>query len=122
MSKTAFIVLLASVMLCAGTVSANILRDPMRPDRIKQVEPPKKSASASKSTAVRKPLWLLSAITYTPDASSRSAIVNGQRVVQGSRVGGATIQKIDNNSVLLSRSGKAISLRLFPQIKTAPES
>ena len=42
------------------------------------------------------------------------AIVNGRRVVEGDRIGGATVTAIHDNRVQLNRGGKVIVVRLLP--------
>jgi hypothetical protein len=112
------IALIAGLLYSAGMAQANVLSDPMRPTRIKRILHATGTAVTEvKSAVVKKKKWQLSAIIYRPDTDSHSAIVNGLNVKQGSRVSGATIRSIDDNSVELRRKGKTITLRLNPRVK-----
>ncbi len=87
--KTIYITLIAGLLFCAGMAQANVLNDPMQPTRIvPTAAATNKALPKVKSAVVKKKKWLLSAIIYKPDTDSRSAIVNGLHVKQGSRVGG----------------------------------
>ncbi len=121
MSRFTFVALVACLLFSAEMTQATPLHDPMRPSPIKRIAHGASNIPTGKISVKQEKKWSLSAITYMPDAASRSAIVNGRRVRQGSRVAGATIQIIDSNSVKLKRDGKSITLRLIPQIKTVPE-
>ncbi len=93
---------IAFVLLCVaagGMVATADLHDPTRPDTA--VAPPV-SAPVTR--------FVVSAILISDDR--RVAIVNGQSVTAGDRIGGATVQAIDAHTVALRFQDKIIHARL----------
>lgn len=56
-------------------------------------------------------------------SGQRSAMINGQRVVVGDEVSGATVVRIENNRVTLSLDGESIELAsMLPKVKSAAQA
>ncbi len=89
-----------ALLVLLPTASANELRDPTRP------------YSATPRSADAATPYQLSAVFVARDR--RVAIINGRRVVEGDRIGGATVTAIHDNRVQLNRSGKEVVVRLLP--------
>jgi general secretion pathway protein B len=52
----------------------------------------------------------LSMHVYDPDPARRFAIIDGQRVTEGSQLGSATVVEIRHDGVLLDVSGRRVLL------------
>jgi len=91
-------VLLLLVWLCGHAAAAV---DPTRP--------PAALATAAQASGAAAPLRL-EAIRV--QGGTRSAVINGQRVRVGARIGGARVERIDASSVTLSRDGRPERLQL----------
>ncbi|TCK16868.1 MSHA biogenesis protein MshK [Thiogranum longum] len=63
--------------------------------------------------------WALQSIIFSNDR--RIAIINGQRVKEGGRIGSARVARIENSHVVLKTRGRTLKLRLHPDlVKTRP--
>ena len=96
-------ILSVSAILLLGplqTDGAELLRDPTRPYSARAVVP---SSVGS---------FVVSAIFVSKDR--RVAIVNGQRVIEGDQIDGATVIEILADSLRINFHGKEISTRLLP--------
>jgi hypothetical protein len=91
-----------SVMLLSGVPGMSsgdeILRDPTRP------------YAASEGGVAAAPRFLVNAIIVSSER--RVAIVNGQRVVIGESVHGATVVAIEKDQLTLEKDGERITARL----------
>jgi MSHA biogenesis protein MshK len=93
----------------AGAAYAENLPDPTRP-------PAELSAPASApGGAVVKTGPVLQSVQISP--SSRSAIISGQRVVQGDVIGDARVVKISESEVVLKSGSEIKTLKLFPGVE-----
>ena len=86
----------------------DILRDPTRPYGAKVSVSAGPGASAGSSVTT----YDVTAI-FTSD-SRRVAVVNGQRVIEGDQVDGATVTEILADSLSLDVHGKVINRRVLP--------
>lgn len=103
-------ILAVSTLLIVIPLYANaqdILRDPTRPYGAKLSVPAGPSATGSSVTT-----YDVTAI-FTSD-SRRVAVVNGQRVIEGDQVDGATVTEILADSLSLDVHGKVINRRVLP--------
>ena len=71
---------------------------------------PVKLADLSAEDRAQLPALKVSMHMWAPDAGSRFAIIDGTRVNEGDRVGNATIEAIQQDSVMLSWNGRQIRL------------
>ena len=71
---------------------------------------PVKLADLSSEDRAQLPTLKVSMHMWSPDAGSRFAIIDGTRVNEGDRVGEATIEAIQQDSVMLSWHGRQIRL------------
>jgi general secretion pathway protein B len=71
---------------------------------------PVKLADLSSEDRAQLPTLKVSMHMWSPDAASRFAIIDGTRVNEGDRVGEATIEAIQQDSVMLSWHGRQIRL------------
>lgn len=83
-----------------------VLRDPTRPYHARSSGQPGSTSSDTVET------FSVTAI-FTSDLR-RVAVVNGQRVIEGDRVDGATVVEILANSLSLNVHGKVITTRVLP--------
>jgi hypothetical protein len=89
-------------LLLPAAVSAEQLDDPMRPGRI---APPAQTGNAPTA-----PRWTLSS-TLVADGR-QLAVINGQTVSRGQRVGGAEVIAVGPGYARLRHAGEEIELRL----------
>ena len=102
-------ILVVSAVLLLGPLLADaqeVLRDPTRPYNAARVSAPTTGGTGGGSFKVT--------AIFTSEMR-RVAIVNGQRVVEGDRVGGATVTEILANGIKLNLNGKAITRRVLPR-------
>ena len=71
---------------------------------------PVKLGDLSSEDRAQLPTLKVSMHMWSPDAGSRFAIIDGTRVNEGDRVGEATIEAIQQDSVMLSWHGRQIRL------------
>jgi len=90
-------------VLLSATQPALALHDPTRP-----TDPARYFGENGMSSRP----WTLHSILHSPDR--RIAIINGQRVQEGDRVGSAKVLRIGNSHVLLQTGGHRLTLRLLP--------
>jgi MSHA biogenesis protein MshK len=105
------LLLLGAGVLAAATVSSEgtALRDPTRPSGWR--------APAAAEQAKQAPVMRLQG-TFSV-AGSRSALIDGQRVVVGDQVGGAKVLRIEKNKVVLRMEGETVELAaLAAPVKT----
>ncbi len=110
--RNGILILAALALLLLGVSSAyaqDILRDPTRPYDAKPVTRPTGGTGGGKSTVST---YNVTAI-FTSD-SRRVAVVNGQRVIEGDRVDGATVVEILTDSLSLNIGDKLIKTRVLP--------
>ncbi|MDX1404903.1 MAG: general secretion pathway protein GspB [Woeseiaceae bacterium] len=102
--------LLALLLLTAATATGaqETLRDPTRPYNARPVA----IASGGGGGGSAVSTYSVTAI-FTSD-SRRVAVVNGQRVVEGDTVDGATVIEILANSLSLDVHGKVVKRRVLP--------
>lgn len=93
----------------SGAACAENLPDPTRP-------PPELAASSSAADGAAVPTGpVLQSVQISP--SSRSAIISGQRVVQGGIYGDARVVKISESEVVLKSGSDYQTLKLFPGVE-----
>lgn len=112
MKKTVVIgttLLLLSPWLETGVASAGMV-DPTRPAAYTRAQP----------TVANKASLVLQSTLVSPDR--KLVIISGRTYGLGARVNGAVITKIRPYEVTLTRSGRAIPLRFFPDIKSPPRA
>lgn len=111
MSKTQFgsllliITLLLTVRTYAGEYrlpSGEVLQDPTRPQQVQG----RVLQGKAKQDATFTLNYILS------KGLERRAMINGQKVVVGDQVSGATVKRIEGDRVVLSYEGKLTELRL----------
>lgn len=110
--RKAYSTLTAFALLFFGAPSADaqeVLRDPTRPFDAKPVGTAAGGAGGGKSSVST---YNVTAI-FTSD-SRRVAVVNGQRVIEGDRVDGATVIEILKDSLSLNLGGKLIKKQVLP--------
>jgi len=105
--------LLCSTAATAATPTALFPDDPMRPPATKAM-----SSTAPSGTRQRREALQLNAVRITDQ--QRSAIINGQRVAEGERVGTARVVSIESASVTLERTGSRFTLNLLPSTFKRP--
>lgn len=86
------------------------LEDPMRPPAYQQLP--------ASVTASSENLWALSSILISPDR--RVAVINGQTVHVGDRLGESVVTRIEPSSVKLKSKGREITVSLLPKIVKIP--
>ncbi|MBT8136525.1 MAG: general secretion pathway protein GspB [Gammaproteobacteria bacterium] len=96
-ARTVFIALLLS-----SSAVAEQLFDPMRPYSRAALP----VVAGNKAPAG----FALSAIVYSPDR--RVAVINGEPVAEGQKIGGATVRSIERGKVQLDYRGKTVNLKL----------
>jgi MSHA biogenesis protein MshK len=94
--------------LAGSSAIAAPLPDPTRP-LVGSAEPTR-VAPAPAAT-----VWDLSAIIFSPER--RIAMINGQPVAEGERIGGARVVKIAVGGVLLWEGSREFTLRLLPVLR-----
>ncbi len=92
-----------------GVARAQLLSDPTRPPGI-----PLSEGAAEASTAVPR----LQSILISP--MRKLAVINGQTVPLGGRIGDATLLAISETSVTLRRGAHLEILRLLPDVAKKP--
>ena len=106
--RSSFSIFAVSALLSIAPLvvdAQEVLRDPTRPYSARAVTSPTgggKAVSTYKVTAI-----------FTSDMR-RVAVVNGQRVIEGDRVDGATVVEILADSLRLNLGGKVITRRVLP--------
>ena len=96
---------------------------PMRPVPLPAGPPPAVAATPDASTvlaladlspAERRalPPLKLSMHMWSPDAARRFAIVDGQRLVEGDRIGNAVVERIEPDGVVLASDGRLVRVPL----------
>lgn len=111
--RSAYSILAALALLHLGASSANaqdVLRDPTRPFDAKPVSTAPAGGTGGGKSSVSS--FNVTAI-FTSD-SRRVAVVNGQRVIEGDKVDGATVIEIQKDSLSLNVHGKVINSRVLP--------
>lgn len=96
-------ILMVAAMLLIGPLqlaAAESLRDPTRPYSARAASPGDPASFVVTAVFVSK--------------ERRVAIINGQRVVEGNEVGGATVVEIQRQQIRLNLNGKEITARLLP--------
>lgn len=83
---------------------------PTNPPAFASPDAPVKLADLSSEDRAQLPTLKVSMHMWSPDAGSRFAIIDGTRVNEGDRVGEATIEAIQQDSVMLSWHGRQIRL------------
>ena len=97
--------------LVGGSACAQGLSDPMRPPG-----PPLPTDRASPETQTSRPQ--LQSILLSPQR--KVAVINGQTVVLGGRIGDATLLEISATGVVLKRAEGLETLRLLPDTDKKP--
>lgn len=93
----------------SGIACAENLPDPTRP-------PPELAAPSSAPGGIAMPAGpVLQSVQISP--ASRSAIISGQRVVQGGAYGDARVVKISESEVVLKSGSDYQTLKLFPGVE-----
>ena len=93
----------------SSAACAESLPDPTRP-------PPELATSSSTPDGAAVPTGpVLQSVQISP--ASRSAIISGQRVVQGSTYGDARVVKISESEVVLKSGSDYQTLKLFPGVE-----
>ena len=96
----------------AADANADILRDPTRPPAVLEMAPDG-SGGANANAGPR-----LQSVLISP--SRRVAVINGQTVTVGDKIGDAQLVKISEGEVVL-RNGKILqTLKLFPDVEKRP--
>ncbi|MEX2126370.1 MAG: hypothetical protein WD795_20925 [Woeseia sp.] len=111
-SKPACTLLATALIGCTAAMAAD------RPPVTDPTAPPHKAAIRSAAGAVhsRDEVLLLHSTHVSP--STRSAVINNQVVVIGSRIDGAVVTAIEQGRVTLDRNSESIVLRLIlPPVK-----
>lgn len=100
---------LVVLALLTGAVHARAegLQDPTRPPLVQSMAPGDTSATVPSGPQLQ---------SIRISAHSASAIVSGQRVVVGQRVGTARVIAISENQIVLRSSSGVQTLKLFPGI------
>lgn len=62
--------------------------------------------------------WALQSTRITP--RGRSAIINGETVTEGARVGGARVRRIEHARVELDKDGRRFTVTMFDAIGKTP--
>jgi|GEM_PF-1513037 len=86
------------------------LEDPMRPPAYQQLP--------ASVTASSENLWALSSILISPDR--RVAVINGQTVHVGDKLGESVVIRIEPSSVKLKSKGREITVSLLPKMVKIP--
>ena len=114
MAERMTVVVWAAILAAvAGNAAAQALNDPMRPPMIS-------STGAEPETAAGPSLQ---SILISPNR--KLAVIDGQTVPLGGRIGDATLIEISGASVMLKRNGELERLRMYPpgiDKKPAPAS
>jgi MSHA biogenesis protein MshK len=100
-----------ALLICAVGAPANALAlsDPTRP-----TDP---TAYFGTGSAAR--TWSLQSILFASDR--RIAVINGERVQEGDRIGSARVVRIRDSHVLLDTGERSLTLRLLPEtVKVRP--
>jgi hypothetical protein len=105
-SSTAILAVSALLTFAPYAEAQDILRDPTRPYSARSVAAPAGGSKGGSST------YRVTAI-FTSDVR-RVAVVNGQRVIEGDQVDGATVVEILADSLRLNHRGKVITRRVLP--------
>ncbi len=92
--------LAAGLLMAIASAGAAPLDDPMRPPGQQTIRP-----------AASQPPLQLSSVVIGRDR--RLAVINGERVTEGSRVAGASVVSITPSRVILRRGGKLVTLSLL---------
>ncbi len=102
-----YLAVIVSGLLLANTAMA--LSDPTRP-----TDPVLYFGTGNSSGG-----WALQSIIFSNER--RIAIINGQRVQEGGRIGSARVARIRNSHVVLKTRDRTLKLRLHPDlVKTRP--
>ena len=117
------IVLTLVVSACSQPLvgKAELLKDPTRPpDHILHPRALVTDTGNGDNAPSTEEQLRVTSIFASPESST--AIINGQRVSGGDRVGRARVLEIKANSVRLRRDGSTFTIHLFPKIpKTIAE-
>jgi MSHA biogenesis protein MshK len=93
---------------CAGLANAQGLPDPTRPPAIIEAEPAATPASSGLQSIIRR------------EKGRSAAVINGQYVELGGRVGDATLERIGEDSVVLRSPGGRETMYLTPGVGKQP--
>ena len=117
MFKRILLALVVSACFQPLLAHAELLKDPTRPpDHILR---PRGLVTTTPAPSTDEQLRVTS-IFASPESST--AVINGQRVSRGGKVGRARVLEIKANSVRLRRDGSTFTIHLFPKIpKTVAE-
>lgn len=108
--RSVLVIFAVTALLSIVSQTANaedVLRDPTRPWSARPV-----AGTSAPSQPGGVASYRVTAI-FTSD-QRRVAVVNGQRVIEGDRVDGATVVEIMADSLRLERNGKVITTRVLP--------
>lgn len=101
------------VMLCMGAgAQAQVLGDPTRP-------PAGQRGGAGAARASGDPAGLVLESVIISDAT-RSAIISGEHVMLGGRIGQARLVKVSEAAVVLLTGDARRTLKLFPGVQKRP--
>ena len=101
---------IAAASLCCAAVQAAPFNDPTRPPVIS--ETPAESGGTAGGPR-------LESVLIAPDR--RIAVINGQQVVVGARVGAGQVVSISETEVVIRGGGRSQTLKLLPDAKRPAE-
>lgn len=121
MFKRIVLTLVVSASFQPLLVKADLLKDPTRPpDHILHPRGHVTTSPDGNDTPSTEEQLHLTSIIASPE--SITAIINGQRVSRGDKVGTARVLEVEANSVRVRRDGSTFTIHLFPKIpKTVAE-
>lgn len=102
--------LAAAAMLWSGGVAAQTLGDPTQPPAVLSTP----AGVAAADPAEPAPLQLQSILVSREAGGRRVAVINGEVVRAGARIGDAVVDSVDESSVVLRRGKLKETLRLYP--------
>jgi len=113
MPRRLFMLPLAAMIAAAcGAVSAQALGDPTQPPAV--LAAPGGGVAAAPDPTEPAPLQLQSILVSREAGGRRIAVINGEVVRTGAKIGDAVVDSVGENTVVLRRGKHKETLRLFP--------
>lgn len=99
------------VLLIVSATCQRVQADPTAPEYL-EAAPHSADALSDQSTATQLPV-----LNFIQIGQQKSAVINGQRVKVGDKVGQYVVQQIDARQVVLQQNEQRLVLKLFQTMK-----
>lgn len=105
---------LTALLLAAGAASAQSLGDPTQPPAMLTAPATAAAGQPVRDPSEPAPLQLQSILVSREAGGRRVAVINGEVVRAGAKIGDAVVVNVGETTVVLRRGKQMETLRLFP--------